>query len=81
MSELGIIIHYQFDEDHPFDLVLGFISRAGVPYWHLIQTRRGLARDGALSCNSQIAKYIPDVNISFYVIEKEYDLSHLSLST
>lgn len=30
MSELGIIIHYQFDEDHPFDLVLGFISRVGV---------------------------------------------------
>lgn len=36
MSELGIIIHYQFDEDHPFDLVSGFISRAGVPHWHLI---------------------------------------------
>jgi len=38
-----IIIHYQFDEDHPFDLVSGFISRASVSYWHLIQTRRSFA--------------------------------------
>lgn len=81
MSELRIIIHYQFDEDHPFDLVSGCISRAGVPYWHLIQTRRSVARMRWRFSLSGIITYASDANISsFFFIRLKNDISFISLT-